>query len=286
MMRSPAVQFIFIVLAALSAFTLPAAKSGVREVVATLFVPVAAPVRAVGLWASNRVSPDRATDVLSPGKARDVDAVLRQNAELITRVGQLEAQLEDLKQLSAEYSKLATDIRKVVHPAGITGGPVGNRQTLTITTGNLVSVKEHMPVLQPTGLVGQIYAAATGGGTARVLLITDPESRVGARLVRYVAGEDGQLRKYRVNIQPPLVEGAGPNALAIRMLPAREVRSTVHVGDVAELDDAGFPIITKGLRLGIVSKVNVPATDSGHATIELTPTADFAKLREVLVVDR
>lgn len=285
-MRSPAVQFIFVVLAALSAFTLSPAKSGVREVVQTLFVPVAAPVRAVGMWATNRFSPDRPTDVLSPGKARNIDAVLQQNAELITRVGQLEAQLEDLKGLSAEYSKLATDIRKLVHPAVVTGGPIGGRQTLTITTGSLKAVREHMAVLHPAGLVGQIYAMATGGGTARVLLITDPESRLSARFVRYVNDENGQLRKVRVNTSPPLVEGDGSGGLIVRMLPAREVRTTVRVGDVAELDDAGFPLVTKGLRLGIVRKINLPQTDSGHATIELAPTADFAKLREVLVLDR
>lgn len=285
-MRSPAVQFIFILLAALSAFTLPAAKSDVREVVQTLFRPVAQPVRAVGLWASNRASPDRAIDVLSPDEPRDRDEVLRQNAELITRIGQLEAQLDDLKQLSAEYSKLATDIRKLVHPATVTGGPIGNRQTLTIATGSLLATKEHIAVLQPTGLVGQIYAAAIGGGTARVLLITDPESRIGARFVRSVVGEDGQLRKYRVNTQPPLVEGNGPNALIVRMLTAAEVRSAVHIGDVAELDDVGFPLVAKGLRLGIVRKINLPPTNSGYATIELSPTANFAKLREVLVVDK
>ncbi|MDB5328013.1 MAG: hypothetical protein JWM57_3582, partial [Phycisphaerales bacterium] len=48
----------------------------------------------------------------------------------------------------------------------------------------------------------------------------------------------------------------------------------------------GFPLVAKGLRLGIVRKINLPTTNSGHATIELSPTADFAKLREVLVVDR
>ncbi|HEX8325384.1 MAG TPA: rod shape-determining protein MreC [Tepidisphaeraceae bacterium] len=282
-MRTPAVQFIFILLAALSAFTLAPAKSGVRAAVQTLFVPVAVPVRAVGVWTTNRLSPPRESDILSPDKARNIEDVRRQNTALITRLGNLEAQLEDLRRLSAQYGQLG-DLRNMVRPAMNLMGSPTNRQTITLSTTNLKNVHEKQPVVHPGGFVGQIYDVATAGSTARVLLVTDPESRLYARFVRYRSDENG-VRLERVDTKPPLVEGNG-RGLVVRMLPAREVMGVVNVGDVALLDDPdpAFPAVIKGLRLGTVRRI-LP-TEAGHATIELDPTADFAKLAEVLVVDR
>lgn len=280
-MRTPAVQFLFILLATLSAFTLAPAKSGVRAAVQTLFVPVAVPVRAVGVWATNRLSPSREEDILSPDNARGIEEVRRQNTALVTRLGNLEAQLEDLRRLSAQYEKLG-DLRNRVRPAMNLFGSPTNRRTLVIGTADLTNVQEKQPVVHPGGFVGQIYDVATGGATARVLLVTDPESHVYAQFVRYRSDESG-VRLERVDTQPPLVEGDG-RGLVVRMLPAREVRGTVAVGDVALLNDPAFPAVTKGLRLGTVRRITT--TEAGHATIELDPTADFAKLAEVLVVEK
>jgi cell shape-determining protein MreC len=184
--------------------------------------------------------------------------------------------------LSAQYAKLG-DLTKLVHPAVRLSGSPTNRQTLTIGTGSLVAVKEKMAVVHPGGFVGQIYDISPGN-IARVLLITDPESRLNGHFVRYVRNDAGGLGVQRVNTKPPLFEGNG-NGLIVRM-PAGEVRNNVRVGDVAVLDDATFSPVTKGLRLGTVRKIDLPATDAGFAGIDIDPTTDLAKLPEVLVVDR
>ena len=284
-MRSPAVQFFLIALAVLSAFTLGSPRNGVRETVQMLFVPVSAPTRAVVRWATERTSSQQEIDVLSPDKPRDINSVLQQNAMLLTRLGSLEAQFEDLKQLSAQYRDLNPDLRRRVDPAAVVAGSTTGRQTLTISTGGLPAVRERAAVVHPSGFVGQIYAVAVGEATARVLLATDPESRLAARFVRYETTEDGSVQTFALRTQPPLVEGNGRN-LIVRMLPAGEVRNTLRVGDVAQLDDPTFPLVTKGLRLGTVRRIQLPPTDAGHATVELDPTTDFGGLREVLVVDR
>jgi len=279
------IQFLMILLAALSAFTLPEAKSQVREVAQGLFVPVAWPVRTIGLAISSRLSPRVEKDLLSPDKARTADELRRQNAELLTRILNLEAQLEDLKQLSAQYQQLGTDLRKLVQPATVVAGPAGNRQTLTIGTGALKTVREGMAVVHPLGFVGQIYAVAPGAATARVLLVTDPQSKIAARFFRFARRADGSLATVPVNVPAPLVEGDG-SGMVVRMLPARDVRKAVKVGDTVVLDEPKLPPALKGLRIGTVTAIDLPPTDSGHATIKVEPTGDLTHLHEVLVVSK
>jgi len=279
------VHFLMILAAAISAFTLPEAKSGVREVAQGLFVPIAWPVRAIGLAISSRLAPHEQKDLLSPDKARTADELRQQNAELLTRILNLEAQLDDLKQLSAQYQQLGTDLRKLVQPATVVAGPTGSRQTLTVGTSGLKAVREGMAVVHPLGFVGQIFAVAPGAATARVLLVTDPQSKIAARFFRFGRRADGSLVTMPVDIPAPLVEGDG-DAMVVRMLPARKVRNVVKIGDVVVLDEPKLPPALKGLRIGTVTAIDLPPTDSGHATIKVEPTGDLTHLHEVLVVSK
>ncbi|MGC4030668.1 MAG: rod shape-determining protein MreC [Tepidisphaeraceae bacterium] len=268
-----------------------AGANGVREASQLLFVPVAGPVRMIGRWAGDRVSPTVEVDPLSPNKPRNAAEVYRQNAVLITQLENLRAQFDDLKQLSAQYRDLDADLQRRVHPAAVQGGSATNRQTLQISAASVKNVRERLPVIHPAGFVGQIYGVAAGGATARVLLATDPESKLVARFVRFETTDDGAVRGRTLRLPPPLVEGAGPNLMVVRGIPARDVRAAVQaggfaVGDWALLDDPSMPLSVKAIRLGRVSKITLPATDAGHAVIELTPTTDFNRLRKVLVVDR
>ena len=277
----PPVQLILIALAFLSAFTLAPAKSGVRQTVQALFIPVARPARAIGGWTHDRLAPPTIEDPRSPENPRTPKEVYLDNQRLLTQVANLQAQLEDLKDLSAQYAGLDPDLRKSVRPAAVIGKPDANRATLTIATAGLRVAKEGLPVVHLGGMIGQI--TGVGSGTATVLLATDPASHLTARLVS-APDENGTSRRLR--LKQVLVEGTG-RAMVVAGLPARDVRNVVHVGDVALLDDASFtsPLV-KGLRLGTVTRVQLPATDAGHAVIELQPTADFPSLREVLVVER
>ncbi|MGN6725977.1 MAG: rod shape-determining protein MreC [Tepidisphaeraceae bacterium] len=283
-MNSSSFQLFFVALAALCAFTLQPVRSGVRETIAELFVPVAWPVHAIGLTLSRRLAPETSTDLLSPANPRNADDLRHQNAELLTRLANLEAQLDDLRQLSAQYDKLGA-LRTLVHPARVIAGPQPPRQTLTIATGTLKGLREKLPVVSPMGFAGQIYDVSLTGGTAKVLLPTDPASHLSARFVRFVNQPDGTVGVQAIKTNPPLVDGDG-HGMVVRALTAREVRNALKVGDVALLDDVTFPPAVKGLRLGTVRKITLPATDAGFAVIELEPTTNFASLSEVLVVDK
>ena len=283
-MNSTVIQFLLIAAATLSAFTLGSAKSSMRELAQGLFVPISFPVRTIGVWATNRLSQQQDVDLLSPTNPRDTNEIRRQNAELITRLANLEAQLDDLRQLSAEYDRLGS-LRSLVQPARVVAGPIAPRQTLTIGITGLREIREKMPVVCPLGFLGQIYAVSLGNATARVLLATDPASHLSARFVRFIQEPNGTIGVQSIKTSPPLVDGDG-RGMVVRALPAHEVRNQLHVGDVALLDDITFPPAVKGLRLGTIRKITLPPTDAGFAVIELDPTTNVSTLTEVLVVDK
>jgi rod shape-determining protein MreC len=273
-----------LVLAALSAFTLPPARSGVRDQIALVFVPVAAPARAMGKWVRDRLAHEPAVDALSPDVPRSAEQLRQQNNMLLSQIVRLETQLEDLKQLSAQYSRLG-DLRKRVQPASVIAGPRANRQTLLISTSDLSGIQTGMPVVNPDGFIGKITSVAPLGGSASVLLVTDPDSRIQARLARFAPRDDGGVRTEILPVEPVVVIGNGADMLA-QMLPGRAVQSIARVGDLVILDDASSGAALKGLLVGRVKTINLPPTSAGHASLNIEPTADFRTLAQVLVVNK
>src|SRR5690606_23118816 len=66
--------------------------------------------------------------------------------------------------------------------ARVTAGPVSNFSfTIEIDKGSDDGIRYGMPVVNGAGLVGRVVQAA--GSTSTVQLITDPDFRVGVRLV-------------------------------------------------------------------------------------------------------
>ena len=284
-MKSGPLHFTLIAAAALSAFTLKPAAQGAREQLGLIFVPVSAPARAMGQWVLGRLSPQKQEDLLSPGKARTPEELQRQNALLVVQVQNLQAQVEDLKRISAEYRQLQ-DLQKLVEPATILQWPAQNRQTLSISTAGLSNVRERMAVLHPFGFAGSVHSVAPVGGAARVLLTTDVESRVEGRFARTSTGDDGKVVTTFLPLEPIMITGDGQGQLVATMLAARSIRQHVRVGDIVLVDDPTFGPAVKGLRLGVVTDVQLPPTDAGHAAVRIDPRTDFARLREVLVLTK
>ncbi|MBC7784638.1 MAG: hypothetical protein H7144_12440 [Burkholderiales bacterium] len=286
MRPSPAI-FLLPCVALIGAFTLGPVNAAISQTVQTLFLPVAWPTRLVGAQVKEHLAPQASDDLLSPGSPRTVADLRRQNAELIVRLTNIEAQLEDLKKLSAQYATLGGDLRKMVQPATVIGGPTDQRQVLTIGTATLTRVADNAAVVHPLGFVGRVSGVAIAGGNARVLLATDPSSRVSGRFVRFVPRPDGAIDIITLDLPPPLVEGTTRGLIA-RLLPARPIREKLKVADMVLLDDPQlFPIpALKGLRIGSVTKIRLPPTDAGHAEVEIAPITDFSSLREVLVVTK
>ena len=284
-MRSPAVQFVFIVLAALSAFTLGPARSGVRDAIGALFLPVSYPVRKLALSIGDRVSPAVEIDTLSPNAPRSAEAIRQQNTLLLGRLSMLQAELEDTRQQLAHVQTLSKPLRERVKSAAVLGGPTAARQTLTINAAGHV-LREGMPVIDPKGYVGQIYSVAVGGATARVLLSTDPASHVSVVFQRAVVGEEGKVTLAEVPFESTgMVDGTG-RGLSVPQLTAKQIKTAgLAAGDVAVLVDPAFSML-RGMRVGTVSKITLPSTYDGFVNIELAPVTDLATLRDVLVVEK
>jgi cell shape-determining protein MreC len=224
----------------------------------------------------------KATAPTDTGPLFSLDINQLDKAVLLVQIQNLSAQLDDLRKLSHLYTQLGEPVRKISQVAPVTSGPVDQRQTLTISTMGLEPIRESAAVFHPLGFVGQVDSV--GVGSARILLITDPASKLTGQFVRYQGRADGGIDIIRLGVKPPLVEGTGDRMIA-RAIPAGEVRNVLKVGDIVELDDDRFPTpALKGVRMGVVTAIDLPPTDAGFAQIEMKPTADLLTLREVLVV--
>jgi rod shape-determining protein MreC len=112
--------------------------------------------------------------------------------------------------------------RQTIATARIVGSALsGPRRFATITAGARDGVRTGQPVLSIDGLLGRIVA--TGGGAARVQLLTDGESAVPVRIAR--------------NGAPALVSGRGDGSLSIRALAAGA--APFRRGDVALTSGTG-----------------------------------------------
>jgi cell shape-determining protein MreC len=276
---------LLILIAALAAFTLPPALAGVRLAVSSVFLPVAVPARAVATGIADRLNSPEDRFGLDPADGDTLDEVRYQNKALRGRIATLEVQLADLEQQTAQYQQMSSDVRKIVAPAAVLSGPGDGRQTLTIATVGLGQVRENAAVLHPQGLVGTIETVSPVGGTARVRLLTHPQSFLKARFASFVKRPDGATTTQRRDVPTALVQGDNGGLVAL-YLPARAVREHLRVGDSVLLDDASFPGALKGVQIGVVESIDLPPTDAGHARVRITPGLNAAGLREVLVVTK
>jgi rod shape-determining protein MreC len=144
-----------------------------------------------------------------------------------------------------------------------------HRQTITIAAGHNHGIRRDYPVVVPAGLVGHVSRVTSK--TARITLITDPQSTVSAKDRR--TGAQGGVR------------GLGQGKLLLLDRVPREE-------EVAKDD----PIVTSGRRylelpslfpsnigVGKVTSVTQRDTDF-YPTIQVEPFVDFSSLDSVLVL--
>jgi rod shape-determining protein MreC len=150
----------------------------------------------------------------------------------------------------------------VARVVGINPDP--NRLTVRIDRGEADGVVRNTPVVTPDGVVGQVLRATSG--SADVLLLADPNSRLGVRVQRTRARAGAA--------------GTGDERLL-------RLDYLAHAEDLEE----GDPVVTSG-----TDGVYPPGLMVGHATqvqrqgsgmflgAMLLPSVDFSRLDEVLVL--
>ena len=198
-------------------------------------------------------------------------ASLREENKLLRdRIDLLNRRLEEAKLLAIENKRLKdilifkNAIPYATIPAEVIGRDSSNwSNSLIIDKGVMTGVKHNKAVISMRGLVGRVLE--TGRYSSRVLLITDPNSKVGVTIQR--------------NRQGGILVGRPDGKCKIIYI---ALDSDVAKGD--KVMTAGFgTIFPKGILVGEVSQVGKePGLLYKYAIVE--PAQDMTKLEEVLCI--
>lgn len=191
--------------------------------------------------------------------------------ECRTGLAEARAEVNALKEAEAENARLkamlgyvedSVDQEIVARVVGLNPSP--QFQSIRINRGEDDGVRVGMPVVTPEGAVGQVVRAV--GGSADVMLLTDPASRIG-----------GVVQRTRVRAT---ITGTGDGHLLNVDFVRRE--DDTKEGDVIVTagSDGIFP---RGVRLGVVTHAERPSVGMFlKATLE--PSVELSKLEEVLII--
>ncbi|MCX5686288.1 MAG: rod shape-determining protein MreC [Candidatus Omnitrophica bacterium] len=195
---------------------------------------------------------------------REENRILRERINLLNR------RIDELKVLSAENDRLKTLLafRKSVPystiPAQVIGrDPTNWSNSIIIDKGSLNGLRENRPVLFTKGLVGRLIEI--GRTSAKVLLITDPNSKVGVLIER--------------NRQGGILAGRPDGRCKVVYI---ALDSDVAPGD--KVITAGFgSVFPKDIMVGVVTRVGKePGRLYKYAIVKTAE--DLSKLEEVLCI--
>jgi rod shape-determining protein MreC len=209
---------------------------------------------------------------------RDTTALLEENAALRRQIAEMEAEIRQAREDSAENARLEKllrlqedrpDLTSDLEAATVTEHSVTNwAATLTVNKGTSSGVEVDQCVMDETGaLVGIV--SQVGVNWATILTLVDTDTSLGAQVFR--TGDLG------------LAEGdfslMGEGRLRLNYLSAS---SALLGGDLVVTSGLGgyYP---SGLVIGSVAEVH--SDDSGAAVYAvLKPTVDFDSLSEVFII--
>jgi rod shape-determining protein MreC len=203
------------------------------------------------------------------GEMGDLDDTQKRVLDLESQTRLLRQEMEVLREAAEENLRLRRllAMRDSLLPRAIAASVVtarldGEAHLYVIDRGRVDGLSPEMPVATWGGAVGRI--TAVGERHAKVRLLTDPSSGVGA-----------VVQRSRV---PGVVLGRGAAGLVLDYVP--RFSDVVH-GDrvVTSGADGIFP---RGLTIGLVGAI----TDrpDGTTSIEVEPEIDYRSVEEVLVI--
>lgn len=193
---------------------------------------------------------------------KENDDLRRENDALKLRVAQLEGKAAEAERLAAllHFRQSQTDAPMIAARV-IGGGPSTASFTIALDRGERDGIRKNMGVITPDGVVGKIIDAYPN--TSQVLLLTDKDSGVGAKLA-----DSG--------IQSP-VGGLGEPLLAMKYFPNDD---DVNVG--ARVVTSGMDkIFPRDLPVGTITEIK---PGNPFKQIRIRPAANLEKLEEVLVL--
>lgn len=232
--------------------------------------------RLIRVWTVGAVSPFERAGSYGFGWFRDIwrnyfalRSTRKDNEELRRENDALKLQLAQLQGKAAEADRLAvllnfrqshTDVPML--GARVIGASAGSAsQTIQLDRGERDGIRRNMGVITPDGVVGKVVE--TYPSTSQVLLLTDKESGVGAKLA-----DSG--------IQSP-VGGVGEPLLTMKYVPNDD---TVSLGErvITSGMDRIFP---RDLPVGTIAEIK---PGNPFKQIRIKPAANLERLEEVLVL--
>lgn len=197
-----------------------------------------------------------------PGPSREAILKSSYTQELQQRIVELESQNRSLRQtLGGEASETSEAIR-----AAVIGRSAGDWwQQIVISRGKRDGISENDIVTGPGGIVGRVIAVSPT--SSRVLLVSDPTSRVGARVSRsratgYVRGDMNQQVAMEFFDKMP----------------------DVKVGDVV-VTSAYSQLFPRDIVIGRVIELDLAKSPAPEVMVELTAPLDILEWVEVYPFD-
>lgn len=259
-----AVGLLFLVLAGLSYLTSDprAAISGPEKVVREVVTPLQTGFATAARWIAGAVE-----TVGSIGRLQEDNRLLRQE------VAALRAELHVLEEHRRENQRLReiAGVREYL-PYRVVVAQVAARpynqwfSSVTLNRGASDGLKPGLPVINAQGVVGHVESVTAN--TARVLLLTDPDSAVGGMTVESEA--------------PVLVEGTGDPAGREAIVRPLVWGAALAPGDRVVTSGLSH-IFPKGLAIGEIESVSEDALGLKQQAV-LRPYVDFNRLDWVAVI--
>jgi rod shape-determining protein MreC len=237
--------------------------------------PDAGGVRLLRVWSIQAVVPvEKASQWVVGGVRSFLSSYValheaeQQNQDLKRQVGQLRLQNDELEEQVRSMPRLAellafqeNYINRTMEADVIGSGASANAQVIYLNRGEQDGVRRNMAVISPDGVVGKITQVFHG--TSEVLLLTDPDSGVGAMM------QTSRLHG--------ILQGLGDGRAELRLIVNdQQVKPGEHV--LTSGEDQVYP---KGLPLGTVISVR-PGSMFQHIVVQ--PAVSLARLEEVLIV--
>lgn len=234
------------------------------NVVDKAVLAVASPLQSALTWVFGSVSSGVSGYVALRGAHQEA-------AECRSALSASQAELNSLVEAKAENQRLKEALQFTEETDGTTvlARVVGlnatpHFQSLRINRGEDDGVRVGMPVVTPRGVVGQVVRAV--GGSADVMVMLDPQSRIGALVQR------SRVRG--------TVVGAGDGQKMLLDF----VRREDDIADGDQVITAGTDgIYPRGLVVGTVKSVSRP-TVGLFLVGQVEPAVDLARVEEVLVL--
>jgi len=196
----------------------------------------------------------------------------RENADLHNRLARLQMENQKIPQLEHENKRLKTILNlmeqrpKTMIAARVVGEDIKNWfKCIILDKGKSSGITIKMPVITPSGLVGQVVE--TDRWVTKVMVINDTNSSVDV----YVEGRNTR----------GILEGTGQTVLKLKYIRKND---EIEIGDklITSGKDGIYP---KGLATGIVTTVN-RGKPGIFSEIEVMPFNNFNILEEVLVLKK